>query len=196
MTPLAMIRHGPTAWNSEKRLQGRTDVPLSAEGRERVLSWRVPPELDSYRWVASPLSRAVETAKLLGGQAPEIEPRLREMHYGNWEGRSLPELRESLGEVMAANEARGVDFQPDGGERPRDVQERLASWLADVGQAASPTVAVSHHGVLRALYSLATGWNMVDPLPEKFNWGAMHCFHVSNEGRVSVDRINVSIEAS
>lgn len=194
MTPLAMIRHGPTAWNSEKRLQGRTDVPLSAEGRERVLSWRVPAELDAYRWVASPLSRAVETAKLLGARTPRIEPRLREMHYGDWEGRSLPELRESLGEVMAINEARGVDFQPDGGERPRDVQQRLTSWLSDLGEAEEPTVAVSHHGVLRALYSLATGWNMVDPLPEKFRWGAMHCFHVSSDGQVSVDRINVSIE--
>ena len=196
MTPLAMIRHGPTAWNSEKRLQGHTDVPLSAEGRETVLSWQIPPELESYRWVASPLSRAVETATLLSARAPEIEPRLREMHYGDWEGLKLPELRQSLGEVMAANEARGVDFQPDGGERPRDVQERLNSWLADLGQAAAPTVAVSHHGVLRALYSLATGWNMVDPLPQKFLWGAMHCFHVASDGQVSVDRINVSIEAT
>ena len=65
-----------------------------------------------------------------------------------------------------------------------------------MGQAAAPTVAVSHHGVLRALYSLATGWNMVDLLPEKFQWGAMHCFHVSSGGQVSVDRINVSIEAT
>ncbi|MDA7948231.1 MAG: histidine phosphatase family protein [Hyphomicrobiaceae bacterium] len=196
MVPLAMIRHGPTAWNSEKRLQGRTDVPLSEEGRETVLSWRVPEELKDYQWVASPLSRAVETARLLGASVPAIEPRLREMHYGNWEGRSLPELRQSLGEVMAENEARGVDFQPDGGERPRDVQERLSSWLADLGRSAAPTVAVSHHGVLRALYALATGWNMVDPLPEKFQWGAMQCFHVSSSGEVSVDRINVSIEAT
>ena len=191
-----MIRHGPTAWNADKRLQGHTDVPLSDEGRKTVLSWRIPVELETYRWVASPLSRAIETAKLLGPGVPDIESRLREMHYGDWEGRKLPELRQSLGKVMAENEARGVDFHPDGGERPRDVQERLSSWLVDVGHGAAPTVAVSHHGVLRALYSLATGWNMVDSLPEKFQWGAMHCFHVSYDGRVSVDRINVSIEAT
>lgn len=194
MIPLAMIRHGPTAWNSEKRLQGHTDVPLSAEGRAVVSGWRVPAELEAYRWVSSPLSRATETAKLLSAKQPEIELRLTEMHYGDWEGRSLPELRQSLGKEMADNEARGLDFQPDGGERPREVQDRLRSWLAEVGQVAEPTVAVSHHGVLRALYSLATGWNMIDPLPEKFRWGAMHCFHVSDGGTVHLDRINVSIE--
>lgn len=194
MTALVMIRHGPTAWNKDMRLQGLTDVPLSDEGREMVSNWRLPASTAGYRWVSSPLRRATETAILLGAADPRIEPRLTEMNYGNWEGRSLHELRQTLGEEMAANEARGVDFYPEGGETPRQVQERLTSWLAEVGKAGEPTLAISHHGVLRALYSLATGWNMVDALPEKFSWGAMHCFSVSTDGSVSVDRINVSLE--
>ena len=195
MTPLAMIRHGPTAWNNDKRLQGHTDVPLSEEGREIVSRWQLPVSISGYRWVSSPLRRATETAFLLGAEHPHIEHRLTEMNYGNWEGRMLQELRQTLGDEMAENEARGIDFCPEGGEKPRQVQERLALWLHEVGQEGEPTLAVSHHGVLRALYSLATGWNMVDSLPEKFQWGAMHCFHVSSDGRVRVDRINVSIEA-
>jgi broad specificity phosphatase PhoE len=125
MTPLVLIRHGPTDWNADRRLQGHTDVPLSEEGRELVSSWRVPPPVDGYRWVSSPLQRASETAELLGARDPALEPRIIEMHFGEWEGRRLPDLRSELGEEMVRNEARGLDFQPEGGETPRQVQERL-----------------------------------------------------------------------
>lgn len=193
MTPLVLIRHGPTAWNSEKRLQGHTDVSLSDAGREIVSRWQIPPPIDQYHWVSSPLRRATETAELLGAKAPEIESRLKEMNYGTWEGSRLDDLRAALGEGMAENEARGVDFCPEGGEKPREVQERLASWFLDVASRGRPTVAVSHHGVLRAIYSMATGWNMVDPLPEKFRWGTMHFFRITDTGKVSVERINITI---
>ena len=193
MTRLVMIRHGPTAWTDEKRLQGHTDTHLSDEGREIVSRWQVPPPFDQFHWVCSPLHRAIETAVLLGAKDPEIEPRLKEMNYGNWEGSRLDDLRTTLGAVMAENEARGLDFHPEGGEKPRDVQGRLMLWLLEVARRGRPTVAVSHHGVLRALYSLATGWSMVGPPPEKFQLGAMHCFHVADNGQVSVERINISI---
>ena len=193
MTPLVMIRHGPTEWNQEKRLQGHTDVRLSDEGREIVSRWQVPPPFNQFHWVCSPLLRARETAVLLGAQDPEIEPRLKEMNYGSWEGSRLDDLRRDLGEELAENEARGIDFRPEGGERPREVQERLKSWLRDIAWHKRPTVAVSHNGVLRALYSLATGWSMAGPPPEKLQWGAMHCFHVADNGQVSVVRINISI---
>jgi probable phosphoglycerate mutase len=54
---------------------------------------------------------------------------------------------------MTQNEAAGLDFRPPGGESPRDVQERLKPYLASL---AGPTIAVTHKGVLRALYALAT----------------------------------------
>jgi probable phosphoglycerate mutase len=195
MTPLVMIRHGPTLWNEEKRLQGHTDIHLSDKGREIVSGWVVPSFFDQYRWMCSPLHRARETAELLGAKDLEIEPRLMEMNYGKWEGSRLDDLRKGLGEAMAENEARGLDFQPEGGETPREVQARLIPWLADVASSDRATVAVSHHGVLRALYSLATGWSMAGPSPEKFQRGAMHCFHIADDGKLSVDRINISIAA-
>lgn len=195
MTPLLFIRHGPTDWNADRRLQGRTDVSLSVEGRNRVMTWQLPDDATAYRLVSSPLTRAVETATLLAGRPPQIDQNLIEMNYGNWEGERLPDLRERLGDVMARNEARGIDFEPDGGERPRDVQQRLEVFLKMVGEDAVPTIAVSHHGVLRALYAMASGWDMVQPLPEKFRWGAMHEFRVSETGAVDVERINVPLEA-
>jgi len=193
VTPLAVIRHGPTEWNLDKRLQGRTDVPLSPEGRDLVSNWKVHPPVTQYQWVCSPLRRAHETAELLGATNIAIESRLIEMSYGDWEGDRLDDLRARLGKEMAENEARGIDFRPEGGETPRDVQKRLNSWLTDLSRDEQPTVAVTHHGVLRALYALATGWNMVEPLPEKFHWGAMHFFQVDKTGGVQVDRINVDI---
>ena len=196
MTSLAMIRHGPTAWTEDKRLQGRTDIPLSDAGRDIVSQWRIPPALDHYSWVCSPLSRARETAELLGATNLKIEPRLTEMNYGKWEGSRLRDLRETLGAEMAGNEARGLDFLPEGGERPRDVQKRLTPWLIDVASEGRPVVAVAHHGIIRALFSLATGWDMVEGPPEKFRWGAIHFFRVAADGRISVDRINISISAT
>ena len=70
MTPLVIIRHGPTDWNCAGRIQGRSDVPLSDQGRAAVRRWRLPPELTAgaasdWDWLTSPLNRARETADLL-----------------------------------------------------------------------------------------------------------------------------------
>lgn len=194
-TSLALIRHGPTAWTREKRLQGHTDVPLSAEGCETVSRWRVSPALSGYEWASSPLGRATETALLLGAVAPRIEPRLMEMSYGEWEGRRLQDLRAELGEAMAENEARGLDFRPAGGESPRELQRRLSPWLDEVARRGRPTVAVTHHGVVRALLSLATGWDMTGRPPKKLAWEAVQFFRLGKDGKIEVDRLNVSLVA-
>ena len=102
MISIALIRHGPTEWTDAKRLQGRTDIPLSAAGREFVGTWQLPEQLRSARWTASPLARAVETARISSGRIPEIDQRLIEMNWGEWEGRRLADLRAELGEEMAA----------------------------------------------------------------------------------------------
>src|SRR5690606_38605102 len=123
VTLLLMLRHGPTAWNEAGRIQGRSDPPLSAAGRAAVAAWTLPPEAAGARWLSSPLGRARETAAILHRGSVAVEPRLIETDWGEWEGRTLPALRAALGEAMAANEARGLDFRPPGGESPRDVQD-------------------------------------------------------------------------
>ena len=106
-TSLALIRHGASEWNAAGRIQGASDIPLSATARAAVLTWRVPPEFRDFAWTASPLARARETAALLGGGSATIEPRLTEMHWGQWEGLRLAEIRASLGAAMAEKEALG-----------------------------------------------------------------------------------------
>lgn len=190
LVPLCVIRHGPTAWTADKRLQGRTDIPLSDEGFEMVRTWRIPDDIASRIWICSPLTRTQQTAEILSGKSANIEPRIIEMNYGNWEGCRLPDLRMELGDEMAENEARGLDFTPPGGESPRNVQKRMEPWLQGIVNDGVPVTVVAHHGIIRALYALATGWNMVDRLPQKFRFGEMHHFLIDMDGLPHVDRLN------
>ncbi len=192
-TTLVLLRHGPTDWNAAGRIQGRSDPPLSAAGREAVAAWRLPADLAAYDWVTSPLARAVETAALLGHPEAAREPALREMDWGAWEGESLAALRRADPEGMARNEARGLDFRPAGGESPRELQARLAPWLDRLGGAGRASVAVCHKGVIRALYALASGWDMTGPPPEKLRDGCWHSLAVAAGGGLSVAALNRSL---
>lgn len=193
MTLLAILRHGPTEWNAARRIQGHVDMPLSEAGRETVAFWRLPAGLDRYRWVSSPLCRATETAALLLGAPVPMDDRLREMAWGAWEGRSLAELRAEGGEAMAANEARGLDFRPPGGESPRDLQCRLRPWLAEVVRAGHPVGAVTHRGVIRAIYALASGWDMTGKPPTRLDSGCLHLFRLDADGLPRVERLNLPL---
>ena len=202
MTPLVLIRHGATEWNSDGRIQGRADPPLSAAGRFTVESWRLPDEMtgalaSEWTWLTSPLKRARETAALLrpGPQTPPVrsDPALVEMHWGAWEGRRLDELRAEGGQDMAAEEARGLDFRPPGGESPRDVQARLLPLLHALAGAERPTAAVTHKGVIRALYALASGWDMTGRQPETLRDACVHGFLLDPHGKLGIDRLNLSL---
>ena len=189
MIPLLVIRHAATGWNADKRIQGRADIPLGETGRAQARAARLPRGWDAARCLSSPLSRALDTARLLGLD-PHLEPRLIEMDWGEWEGRRLAEVRAELGSAMAENEERGLDFRPPGGESPREVQIRLRSLLAEI---AGPTIFVTHKGVLRALYALATGWNMRNKAPEKLAERCAHLFHVAPGGTLAVAELNIPL---
>ena len=176
MIPLLVIRHGATGWNEENRLQGQSDQPLSETGRADVGRWVVPAKFSRYQCFSSPLKRALETALILG-LTPETEPALTEMSWGEWEGENWQILQTTLGrDVMAAHEAKGLDFRPDGGESPREVQARLKPWLKKLE---TPALAICHKGILQALYSMATGWQMKTKPPVRFRHGTACLFNVT-----------------
>ena len=143
------------------------------------------------RIVTSPLRRCVETAALLGAPDAAREPRIIEMDWGQWQGETLAALRERLGEEMRANEARGLDFRPPGGESPRLVLARLRPWLTEVAQAGEPTLAVTHRGVIRVLFAEASGWDMRGKPPARLDWSAVHLFSLDAEGAPRIERLNV-----
>lgn len=195
MTRLVLIRHGATDFNDQGRMQGRSDEPLNEAGRAAVSGWRVPPEFADAVWLTSPLIRARETARLLGAARAVIEPRLIEMDWGRWEGRRLDDLRAEHGAAMADNEARGLDFQPEGGESPRQVQARITPWLAEVGLRGRPTtLAVTHKGVIRAAIALATGWDMTGKPPAKLLRAAAHVFDVTTQGGITVICLDLPLD--
>jgi broad specificity phosphatase PhoE len=195
---VGLLRHGSTAWNDEGRMQGRRDIPLSARGRAEVLTWRMPaapagtPPAE-MPWWSSPLSRAVETAAILSGAAPRCETALTEMDWGEWEGFDLRTLRERHGEAFARNEAAGLDFRPPGGESPREVRDRVVRFLAASAAAHAALVAVSHKGVLRAVLSAATGWDMTGKAPLRLRRDAMHWFAIDSSGRVEAIECNLPL---
>ena len=191
MTLLALIRHMPTEWNAAGVLQGRSDPPLALDvARE----WRLPAELDGFAWLTSPLLRAAETARRLGIRDAVGEPRLTEMAWGEWQGASLAALRARLGAEMALAEAMGLDFRPPGGESPREVQARVKPLLAEIARSGRPTAAITHKGVIRAVLSLATGWDMRDKPPHRLSWSAAHLFRLDAAGRPVVARLNLPLE--
>lgn len=186
MTRLALRRHADTAWSIEGRIQGRRDLPLLKE-----ISIQLPVACRGMRIVTSPLARCVQTAALLGAPDAEREPRIVEMHWGEWQGESLAALRARLGEEMRANEARGLDFTPPGGESPRQVFSRLKSWLEEVAESGKPTLAITHRGVIRAIFAAASGWDLRGKPPAKLDWEAVHIFSLDRQGRPRIERLNV-----
>jgi broad specificity phosphatase PhoE len=183
MTRLALLRHAETAWSREGRIQGRTDVPLLND-----ISVSFPPACRGMRVVTSPLARCTQTAALIGAPDAPREPRISEMSWGDWEGESFAVLRQRLGEEMRRNEERGLDFRPANGESPREVMNRVKSWLQEL---AVPTLAVTHRGVIRAILAYATGWDMCGKPPARLEWDAVHLFTLDGEGRPSIERLNV-----
>lgn len=191
MTRLALLRHGPTAWNAEGRIQGQRDVPLSADGRKAVAGWRLPDEVRGFAWTASPLVRAVETARLLGAPPDlTLEPRLMEMSWGRWEGC----LREDLPAELQGREMPGFDDRLQDGESPRDLLARIRRWLAEIAAAGRDTLAVAHAGVIRVVYADAVGWTLDGEPPERLQSRRLHLFALDADGRPSVDRLNLRLE--
>jgi broad specificity phosphatase PhoE len=186
MTPVLLVRHGPTAWNDVGRIQGRADVALSERGRAQVASWQLPAAWAEARVLSSPLSRARDTALILTGRTPTIDHRLIEMDWGELQGRRLADLRTATPSAMAANEARGLDFRPPGGESPREVCARVRSLLAELAADPRPVVAVCHKGVIRAALALATGWNMQSKPPVRLPRGVGCVLSCERDGRIEL----------
>ena len=186
MTALALLRHADTAWSLEGRVQGRTDVPLLDNA-----SVSLPDVCRGMRIVTSPLRRCVQTAALIGAHEPPREPRIVEMDWGDWQGETLAALRERLGEAMRENEERGLDFQPPGGESPRRVTERIKPWMREVAAAGVPTLAVTHRGVIRAVFALASGWDMRGKPPARLEWDAVQLFELDAGGAPRIRQLTL-----
>jgi len=193
MIHIYFIRHGQTQWNCEKRLQGRTDIPLNDAGKKQISAYQLPANLLSLQWFHSPLLRAQQTAELLGVNS-QVEAALIEMNWGHWEGKTLAQLRVQDPINFAKQEALGLDLRPAGGESPRLVAERVSDWVAalDVANIEQRIGCVSHKGIIRAIYACASDWSMLGKAPHKIDY---HCAqHFCFEGgRWSIAELNIPL---
>lgn len=194
MTRLLVLRHAPTEWNAQRRIQGRADIPLSDAGRAAAAEWRLPEWTAGWAVIASPLVRARETARILGLD-PATEPALAELDWGEWEGLRLSDRDRIDRAELARREALGVDFRAPGGESYRELQQRLAPFLLRLAAAGRDTIAVCHRGVILALYAWAADWTMIGDAPDGLQWGCAHLFRIGSTGEPVVDRLNISLAA-
>jgi broad specificity phosphatase PhoE len=166
MPVLYYVRHGETDFNVEGRLQGRRDTELNAHGRRQAaecafllqaLFARDQRRADEPIYISSPLKRARQTMEVLRatlGLDPrecDIDARLYEIAYGDWEGLTLPEIEARTPGILAQRERDKWDFAPPGGESYRQLATRVGDWYASL---TCDAVVAAHGGGVRALMAL------------------------------------------
>ena len=152
---LLLARHGQTTWNAGRRFQGGSDVGLSELGRAQATALgravRGRPLAAAY---VSPMRRAVETAELaLAGTGIPLVPlaELRELSLGEWEGRTVGEVRALAGDPYAAWVRAPLDCPPPGGEALPAVCARVLAGVERIGAAhpnGDDVLVVAHGGVI------------------------------------------------
>lgn len=167
MTEILLIRHGETAWNAVKRLQGHLDIPLNTEGeRQAAALGRALQDEALDAIISSDLQRARQTAQAIAaprGMAVHTEPGLRERCYGAFEGMLYAEISQRFPDAYKAWQARDIDARfPEGvhvAETLREFSDRAVGAIKRiVSEGKYRRVAlVTHGGVLEAAYRAAQG---------------------------------------
>lgn len=154
------LRHGETEWNATRRIQGQMESQLSARGREHAAEQALimPPILATGpRVMVSSLGRAQQTARIaLGDTEFETDPRLMEIHAGDWQGMLYAEVMEQFPDKVTPG-MRALDIFTDapGGEGLAAFTDRVRGVIDTLD---GPTVIVAHglwgqvmRGLLRGL---------------------------------------------
>lgn len=164
VTRICLVRHGETAWNAERRLQGHTDIPLNDTGLAQASA--TANRLAAERFDAaysSDLARARQTASAIAqrcGLTPAFDPALRERHYGSFQALTYDEARTRFPADYHRFETRDPDFRfPEGGESLHEFAERIRTTLETIAHrhAHGTVLIVTHGGVLDIVHRLATG---------------------------------------
>jgi probable phosphoglycerate mutase len=172
-TTILLIRHGETAWNAMRRLQGHIDIPLNEEGlRQADALAQALANVPLTAVIASDLQRAMQTAQAVGGLhdlAVQTDELLRERCYGVFEGMMYDEISQRYPAEYALWQARDVDAVMPPGERVaesfRQFYQRSVDAIAHwAGRYPGQTIAmVAHGGVLECAFRAGTGRSLDSP---------------------------------
>lgn len=193
---LWLVRHGQTDWNLAGRWQGQSpQAPgLNDTGRAQAIALRnqlVGREIATV--YSSDLLRARQTAELLAdplGLPVNLEPRLREMDLGAWEGLLSSEISSRFPQLLLERDGDPLHTSAPRGETPACVAERVASALDDIvtKHCGEPVLIVAHGLSLAAILCLAWGISLeqiYDYIP-----GNASLLHVEWEARARAIELN------
>jgi broad specificity phosphatase PhoE len=176
MPRLYLVRHGETEWNAIGRLQGHTDIPLNARGRDQAVA--IARDLANEGLssiITSDLARARETGAIVAEQLnlppPRILPNLRERAFGVFEGLTRDECMVRYPDAWAAWHAQ-TDVPP-GAEALPAATARMHAILGEIAaeDGDAPVLIISHGGVMRLwLVDVLGGASAVAPLHNGITW--------------------------
>jgi probable phosphoglycerate mutase len=169
VTRVLVIRHGETDWNVAARIQGLTDIPLNALGRQQAARLaRALADETLHAVYTSDLQRARDTAAALAqacGAPLREDTGLRERHFGHFEGATFEEIAQRWPEDALRWRQRDPDFGPTGGEALQAFFDRsvAAAYRLAAAHAGQTIALVAHGGVLDCLYRAATRLELQAP---------------------------------
>lgn len=158
-TLFGLLRHGQTIWNKQRRVQGRLDSPLTADGIGALREWARFLAGPRWRWtriIASPAPRARTTAQIIN-EALRVEIHeeqdLREQDWGTWEGLSWTEIQTDRGDELRTQVEKGWSFRPPEGESRIEVCRRTRAVLSSFGRQypGEQILVITHQGVIKSL---------------------------------------------
>ncbi|MES2148243.1 MAG: histidine phosphatase family protein [Pseudomonadota bacterium] len=194
-TSIVLIRHGETAWNAERRLQGHIDIALNAEGERQAQALAEALAGEHFDLiVASDLQRAHQTGGFVArGRALAVlqDAGLRERCFGGFEGLLYAEIELRFPREFAAWQRREVDAVMPAGAREAEsfrqfYQRALGAILGWAGQHPGKSLAlVAHGGVLECAYRAALGMLLESPRDFSVMNASINRFTVS-DGRLTL----------
>ena len=205
-TTILLIRHGETAWNAERRLQGHLDIALNAEGERQAAALGAALAVEHIdRVLSSDLARARQTADAIvaargmsaaeaannDASAVERDPQLRERCYGGFEGLLYSEIAARFPLEFAAWQARNIDAVLPPGKNQGETFRAffMRTTTAILGHAArhpgQTLVLVAHGGVLECAYRAALGLPLETPRDFKVHNASINRF-VVEQGKLQL----------
>jgi probable phosphoglycerate mutase len=166
---LCIVRHGETAWNAEGRVQGQLDIPLSDTGRAQARALAQALAHERFDAVySSDLARVRETAQPLldlSKKRARLDERLRERHYGIFQGITYAEARERFVADFARFKAKDPEYDFGTGESLKTFERRCLAFFEELTarETGRSVLVFTHGGVLEILYRHATGRGLSTP---------------------------------
>jgi len=195
VTRFGLIRHAQTVWNQEKKIQGHSDSPLTADGERQASSWgKILEQFAFSRLLTSDTGRALETAKKINAvlQIQLItDPRLREQDWGHWVGKTTSQIQTEAPLALDRQINAGWGFCPPGGEDRRKVsarsqealQEAAGKWPGD------HFLVVTHEGVIKSIVYYLCGRKFLPSEPRLLKSYRLHWLVFDRDG-LQIEKVN------